>query len=57
MLFGHKAAITFASQMIKSESMVNPHGFGQLYRGLQVYGYQVVKPEAFGNLFAYTTTA
>jgi|TARA_Y100000033_G_scaffold6530_1_gene5406 hypothetical protein len=55
MLFGHKAAITFASQMIKSESMVNPHGFGQLYRGLQVYGYQVVKPEAFGNLYAYTT--
>ena len=57
MMFGHKAGITFASQMIKSESMVNPHGFGQLYRGLQVYGYKVVKPQAIGNLYAYTTIA
>ena len=51
-LFGHKAGISFASQMTKSESMTNPDGFGQLHRGLQVFGYKVVKPEAVGNLYA-----
>jgi hypothetical protein len=52
-LFGHKAAVTFASQLTKSESMVNPRGFGVLHRGLQVYGYKTVKSDAFGNLYAY----
>ena len=52
-LFGHKAGLSFASQMTKSESMVNPDGFGTLHRGLQVYGYKVVKPEAIGNLYCY----
>ena len=51
-LFGHKAGISFASQMVKSESMVNPDGFGQLHRGLHVFGYKVVKPTAVGNLYA-----
>lgn len=51
-LFGHKAGISFASQMVKSESMTNPDGFGQLHRGLHVFGYKVVKPTAVGNLYA-----
>ncbi|QDP63512.1 MAG: putative minor capsid protein 10B [Prokaryotic dsDNA virus sp.] len=55
-LFGHKAGLSFASQMTKSESMVNPDGFGTLHRGLQVYGYKVVKPEAIGNLYCYDAT-
>jgi len=51
-LFGHKAGISFASQMVKSESMMNQNGFGQLHRGLHVFGYKVVKPEAIGSLYA-----
>lgn len=43
---GHKSAITFASQIAKVESLPNPSDFGTLVRGLNVYGYQVIKPEA-----------
>lgn len=41
---GHKSAITFASQIVKVESMPNPNDFGQLVRGLNIYGYQTVNP-------------
>ena len=51
-LFGTKVATTFATQLVKSESLINPTGFGMLHRGLQVYGYKVVKPEALGDLYA-----
>jgi hypothetical protein len=44
---GHKAAWTFASQINKVESVVNQNDFGQLIRGLVVYGRKVVKPDAF----------
>jgi len=43
---GHKSAITFASQIAKVESLQNPNDFGTLVRGLNVYGYEVIKPEA-----------
>ena len=43
---GHKSAITFASQIAKVESLQNPNDFGTLVRGLNVYGYKVIKPEA-----------
>lgn len=43
---GHKSAITFASQIAKVESLQNPNDFGTLVRGLNVYGYNVIKPEA-----------
>jgi len=42
---GHKSAWTFASQINKVESVVNQNDFGQLIRGLVVYGRKVVKPE------------
>lgn len=51
-LFGTKHAITFASQLVKTKSIDNPTGFGMLHRGLQVYGFKVVKPEALGRLYA-----
>lgn len=50
-LFGHKAGITFATQLLKNEMLPNPDGFGMLHRGLQVYGFKVVKPEALGAVF------
>lgn len=39
---GHKKATTFAAQMTEMETLPNPNDFGQLVRGLNVYGYQVV---------------
>ena len=43
---GHRSAITFASQIVKTEQMRNPTDFGDVVRGLQVFGFKVVKPEA-----------
>jgi len=43
---GHKAGLTFASQITKVEDLKDPNDFGKLVRGLNVYGYKVVKPEA-----------
>ncbi len=40
----HKSALTFASQLTETETIPNPNDFGKLVRGLQVYGYKVVKP-------------
>lgn len=51
-LFGHKSALTFASQLVKTEGpMKHPEYFGDFYRGLQVYGFKTVKPEAMGVLY------
>ena len=43
---GHTSAISFATQMSKTEQLPNPTDFGQLVRGLQVFGHKVTKPEA-----------
>lgn len=43
---GHKMGLTFASQMTEMESIRAESTFGNIVRGLQVYGYKVVKPEA-----------
>jgi len=45
-LAGHKTGLTFASQIVKVESLQNPNDFGSLVRGLNIYGYQTVKPQA-----------
>ena len=39
---GHAHALTFASQISKVETLRSEHTFGQILRGLQVYGYKVV---------------
>lgn len=51
-IFGHKSALTFASQILESEVITNPKSFGKIARGLQVFGYKVVKPESLGVLYA-----
>lgn len=43
---GHKMGFTFASQMTEMETIRSESTFGNIIRGLQVYGYKVVKPEA-----------
>jgi len=50
--FGWKGGITFASQVVKTEMLRNQRDFGDLMRGLQVYGWLVTKPEAVGWLYA-----
>tara|TARA_R110000772_G_scaffold235182_3_gene346792 strand:- start:8290 stop:9312 length:1023 start_codon:yes stop_codon:yes gene_type:complete len=42
---GHAVAPTFASQLSKMETIRSERTFGQLMRGLQVYGADIVKPE------------
>lgn len=49
---GTKRGLTFASQMTEMESMRAESTFGTLIRGLQVYGYKVVKPEALALSYA-----
>jgi len=49
---GHKDGITFASQMVKNEVVPASRTFGKEYRGLQVYGFKTVKPEALVHLYA-----
>lgn len=46
---GHKMGFTFASQMTNMETLRSTTTFGDIIRGLQVYGYQVVKPEALAQ--------
>lgn len=46
---GTKRGLTFASQMTKMETLRSESTFGTLIRGLQVYGYKVVKPEAIAT--------
>ena len=50
-LFGTNHAISFASQITKMESLRAETTFGDLVRGLQVYGYKLVKPAAMGRLY------
>jgi hypothetical protein len=46
MYAGHAHGLTFASQVSKVETLRSEHTFGQILRGLQVYGYKVVDPVA-----------
>lgn len=51
-IFGHKKALTFASQMTNMETLKNPQDFGSLIRGLNVFGYEVIDPNAMGHMYA-----
>lgn len=53
-LFGTNDAISFATQILKTQHLPTPsEAFEERVRGLQVYGYKVVKPEAYGALICY----
>lgn len=47
---GHKSGISFASQITKVENLQNPSDFGQLIRGLQVWGSAVTQGQALAPL-------
>ena len=46
MVCGTKNAISFAATMNKTEPMRDPTDFGDIMRGLSIYGRKVIKPEA-----------
>lgn len=55
-LFGQKSAITFATQLTKNEGPLrDAKVFGDIYRGLMVYGFKVLKTAALG--FGVVTVA
>ena len=49
---GHKSGLTFASQLTKLETIRSERTFGNLMRGLQVYGRKVVDGTALCQLYA-----
>jgi hypothetical protein len=49
-LAGHTSAISFASQMTKTETLRNPTDFGDVVRGLNVFGHKVTKDSALALL-------
>jgi len=49
---GHKAGLAFAAQMTKMETLANPNSFGQLVRGLNIYGYKVTEGAYLAHLYA-----
>jgi hypothetical protein len=46
---GTRDAISFASQITDVETLRSTSTFGNIMRGLNVFGYKVVKPEALIN--------
>ena len=51
-LFGNKDAISFANQFTKTESLRSSESFDTIVRGLMVWGYKTIKPEALGYMYA-----
>jgi hypothetical protein len=49
---GHPIAISFAAQLQKTRAMEAQDTFGQYISGLEVYGYDVTKPQALSYLYA-----
>ena len=48
---GQRHALSFAAQMTKMESLRSESTFGTLVRGLNVYGYEVLKGDAMCDLY------
>lgn len=47
-LFGCRYATTFATQITESRIIDNPFAWGKLMQGLQVYGFNIIKPSLIG---------
>ena len=50
---GVKNGLTFASQLTKTETLRAESTFGEIMRGLQVYGFKVIDPESLVGGYAY----
>lgn len=49
MLFGHKMAVSFVSQMTKVEKYRPDQGFSDALKGLTVYGFKTIQGKAVGT--------
>jgi hypothetical protein len=47
-IFGCKYGTTFATQITESRIIDNPFSFGKMMQGLQVYGFNIIKPSVVG---------
>lgn len=47
-LFGHPDCITFATQITQTETLRNQDSFGDIIRGLQVFGFKTVQSSILG---------
>ncbi len=47
-LFGHPECITFATQITETETLRNQDSFGDIIRGLQVFGFETVQSSILG---------
>lgn len=47
-IFGTSYATTFATQITESRIIDNPFAFGKMMQGLQVYGFNIIKPQLLG---------
>jgi hypothetical protein len=47
-LFGCNYSTTFATQITDSRIIDNPFAFGKMMQGLQIYGFNVIKPQLLG---------
>jgi len=52
-MFGTNDGITFASQLVKTETIRAQNAFADLVRGLKIFDYKTIKPEAIGVLCCY----
>jgi len=52
---GTQAGLTFATQLTKTEDLRAESTFGDIMRGLMVYGHKVVKPEALAAAYISQT--
>lgn len=50
---GVKSGLTFASQLVKTETLRAESTFGNIMRGLQVYGYKVIDGECLVGGYVY----
>jgi len=50
-MFGTQAGISFAGQITETEKLRNPFDFGDIVRGLKIYGYKPTKKEAYGVFY------
>lgn len=50
---GHKRGLTFASQLVKTETLRAESTFGDIMRGLQVYGFKVIDPTSLASAYVY----
>lgn len=50
---GYKSGLTFASQLVKTEKIRAESTFGDIMRGLQVFGFKVIDGTMLADLYAY----